>query len=179
MDTGTPRWQRHFLALLPDAAARAALAAIAVPAGARPVHHDDLHLTLAFLGTLAPEGEASAIAAAAAAVRDVPLPAVRLDRLECWREARVCCATETEPSTALNEFAARFTAALAERGLGAAAGKPFLAHVTLARLGRGAPPPTDALLVPAVSWRPEGLALLASGAIPEPGARYRVLQRIA
>lgn len=177
MDAGTPRWQRHFLALLPDAAARAALAALAVPKGARPVHPDDLHLTLAFLGTLAPEGEASSIAAATAALSGMPLPEVRLDRLECWHESRVCCATESTPSTALGEFAARFAAVLADRGLGAAAGPPFRAHVTLARLGRGAPPP-DGPLVPALSWRPEGLALLASGAIPQPGARYRVLQRI-
>jgi 2'-5' RNA ligase len=171
-----PRWQRHFIALMPDAAARDALAAIPVPEGARRPQPDDLHMTLAFLGTLSEDGQAAAIAAAQAAMPAEGLPGVRLDRLESWSEARAFCATVAAPSEALTRLAERLAVCLADRGL-PTDGRRFRPHVTLARLGRGAVI-ADADLATPIAWTPRSLALLASSTVPQPGPRYRVVQKI-
>jgi 2'-5' RNA ligase len=176
VDGPSPRWQRHFLALLPDDAAREALAAIPVPEASRRANPLDLHVTLAFLGTLAPDGQAAALEAAQQAAGAAPLPEVTLDHLECWDDARVFCATAASPLPGMTAFVERLLEGLAARGL-ATESKPHRTHVTLARLGKGHRVP-DRPLSPPVTWRPAGIVLLASSPIPGPGARYHVLNRV-
>lgn len=164
--------QRHFLAVRPDGPALQALAAIDLPPDARRVHPDDLHLTLAFLGSLDEAGEARALRAAATAL-PADLPAIVLGSVEHWVRARVLCAAGgTGVHDLLAPVAARLAAALAAHGF-EPPDKPFRSHVTLARVPRRAQTPARALAVP-IQWRAGEILLLASRASP---VRPRYLTR--
>jgi len=162
---------RYFLALLPDAVARAAMAAL-IPAGVgRPVHSEDLHLTLAFLGDLRVRTSEVLLDTLAAVTAGRGPVEVVLDRVEIWPGPRAACAVGEAPGAAV--LAAALWQCLS--GCGYAADiRPFRAHVTLARgLPRTAEAGVNRLSVP-VTWTSHELALLASA--PEPGTpRYRVL----
>jgi RNA 2',3'-cyclic 3'-phosphodiesterase len=149
--------QRYFLALLPDASARAALHALPVPKGARGVHPKDLHLTLQFLGDLkapSPQGLLDALT-----LPEEPV-AVTLDRWEAWDGARIACATGR--STAAAQLAAILVPQLAALGY-TVDPRPFKLHVTLARAL-----PRDARRAPAralewpIGWKSHELLLVAS-----------------
>jgi len=163
------RPQRHFLALAPDAPARAALAAEPCPDGARPVPAADLHVTLLFLGTLAPEREPDVLQA----MRAVPAGAVRVrfDRLECWAGPRAWVAVPAVEERSVADLAEAFAAALlplvGDR-LTAARKLPFRTHLTIARRVPGAPAPTS--LAAPVEWQAREVLLMASG-LPGP-TRY-------
>jgi 2'-5' RNA ligase len=164
--------QRHFLAVRPDGPALQALTAIDLPHDARRVHPDDLHLTLAFLGSLDAAGEARALRAAATAL-PAELPAIVLGTVEHWARARVLCAAGGAGAhDLLAPVAARLAAALAVHGF-EPPDKPFRSHVTLARVPRRAQTPAAALAVP-IQWRAGEILLLASRASP---ARPRYLIR--
>lgn len=124
-----------FFALWPNAAqreaiARAAAAAIQAVAakGARPVPAENFHFTLCFIGEVG-DGALAAMKSVAAEVRAPPV-IVTLERLEHWRSAGVLCATPARDGP--SELAQRIAAAVAAVGI-APDGKPFRAHVTLAR----------------------------------------------
>lgn len=167
-------FRRHFLALQPDDAARAALAAVPLPAGARVVHPQDLHLTLAFLDTLDAGGEARAREAAGVLVtswRGAP-PEVMLDGLEYWRGPGILCAVASRPPDPLATLAGAVSEVLQAVGLPVER-RPFRSHVTLARkVPRGVAPHRP--LPGVVAWRAGHVALMAStgtAAVP----RYAVL----
>ena len=163
---------RLFYALLPDAAARAALAAaageVARATGGRAPRPENLHLTVAFLGHLAVErlADLSAIGAAAAAhASPFDLTLIRLgvfrDTGIAWLGAeRVPAELHTLVESVRHELRAR--ALPVER-------RAFQAHVTLAR--RCTRPWTGGGLVP-IAWRVDALALMVSETLPE-GPRYR------
>jgi 2'-5' RNA ligase len=156
--------QRHFLAVRPDGPALQALMAIDLPQDARRVHPDDLHLTLAFLGSLDEAGEARALRAAATAL-PADLPAIVLGSVEHWVRARVLCAAGgTGEHDLLAPVAARLAAALAANGF-EPPDKPFRSHVTLARVPRRAQTPARALTEP-IQWRAGEIVLLASRVSP-------------
>jgi len=169
-----PAVTRLFFAVVPDAAARAALAAlareVARETGGRAPREENLHLTLAFLGNLPREriAELTAIGAAAAAAA-TPFP-LALERVGAFREAGVAWAgTETVPAPMQRLFEEL-------RALLRAAGLPterraFHPHVTLARRCRRGPP--IAAMAP-VAWRVESIVLMASETRPD-GAHYRAL----
>lgn len=167
-DVPTPRL---FLALWPDAAARAALAGWrdhwTWPAGAVPTPTANLHLTLHFLGPVAvdrlPQLEA------ALALPAEPF-ALEFGRAELWPggTAVVCPLAAPEPMLRLREALAvvlrRLALPVEERA--------FRPHVTLARKARHAAVPADG---PALAWRvANGFALVQS--LPA-GQDYRVLRR--
>lgn len=164
-----PEPARLFFALVPPQAVRSALAGAAdtvAPPGRR-VHPQDLHLTLAFLGALAPSPaviEAGSLAAAAGA----PF-VVHLDRSGCWRRAGIAWIAPSRPPVALDRLHAALDDALSRRGYPTET-RAFRPHVTLARRARGAPAATA---VP--EWTVTELVLLASG--PPPPPRYRVQAR--
>jgi 2'-5' RNA ligase len=168
--TAEPRWQRHFLALVPDDRAREALAAAAVPPGARVVRAADLHLTLLFLGTLAPEAEGAvlqAVGGSHAAVR------IRLDVVELWKGPRAWVGVPAMEDPRVARLAAEVEAAvlplLGEERLTEARGLPFRTHVTLARAVPGTP--ASLHLVKPVEWEARELRLMASGG-PAAPTRY-------
>lgn len=161
---------RLFLALWPDAATRAALAARQAlwqwPASARPTRHDSLHLTLHFIGPV----DAARVPALLAACDIAPVRCtLSLDSPELWpNQCAVLCAREVPPALAvLHESLAQIL-----RGLALPVEKrPFRAHVTLARHAAGAVPPSDAA---PLRWPVHGHALVQSA-----GGRYTPLARFA
>ena len=184
--------RRLFFALWPDAEQRAALVHATRKAvrssGGRPVPEQSLHVTLAFLGSVAerrlPELQAIAHGVTRATRAGVPL-LVSFDRLVHWTRERILCALGSEPPGGLPApelpGAAEPTGAraLAEslKSETAAAGfspdlKPFRAHVTLAR--KVAHAQSVQPLAP-ILWRFEAFALIESRTDPR-GAVYSVIE---
>lgn len=170
--------RRLFFALWPDEAARGALAqatAAAVSAcAARAVPAQNLHATLAFLGSV-PErriGELGEITRriAASFVPESPV-VLRFDELVHWVGPNILvarCAAESRAARSLAEVlkretrAAGFTPDL----------KPFHAHVTLGRKVACAP---AVPLTHSVSWSFNGFALIESRTAAD-GSAYSVVQ---
>jgi 2'-5' RNA ligase len=170
--------QRLFFALWPQEHERQALARATAKAarscGGRPVPAPNLHVTLAFLGSvpLRRVGELRALAqrTARAFSQDAPL-ALRFETLAHWPRQQILCA--------LAAAAPRGAQALAEALKDCAAAaefspdlKPFHAHVTVARKVTHAPP-RPALR--AVVWRFDAFALLDSRTEPA-GPIYSVIE---
>jgi RNA 2',3'-cyclic 3'-phosphodiesterase len=150
--------------------------------GGRPVAADNLHVTVAFLGSVPQRrlGELAEVARGAAGARrsalggadsaDDPL-ALAFDRLEYWRGAHLLCALPTEPPASIAVLAQKLQDALTGRGF-APDLKPFRPHVTVARKvtrasGVGEMHP--------VLWRFAELALIESRTLPE-GPLYSVVE---
>jgi 2'-5' RNA ligase len=171
--TGAERALRLFFALLPDAPARRALARLAVAVaretGGRATPPGNLHLTLAFLGSVPRERLANVEAIGAQAAAAAAPFRLTLDRLGAFRDARVAWIEPTAEVPAL----AGIAAALADRM--SATGLPvervtFRPHLTLARHVARSPGASGAT----AAWRVEDLALMASDTRPA-GAVYRVI----
>jgi RNA 2',3'-cyclic 3'-phosphodiesterase len=170
--------RRLFFALFPDEAMRQALAEAARNAvrtsGGRPVRTENLHLTLAFLGSVAerrvPELEEIGRQAAASRAGREPSLDIAFDHLEYWRTAQLLCALPAAPPAALVALARRLQALLGGRGF-APDLKPFRPHVTVVR--KVLRPGRIASLHP-VLWRFTELALAESRTRPE-GPLYTVV----
>jgi RNA 2',3'-cyclic 3'-phosphodiesterase len=149
--------------------------------GGRAVPADNLHVTLAFLGSVAerrlPE-LATAARGAAEILRSLgganlpkdPLELV-FDRLEYWRAAHLLCALPTESPARVGDLARMLQDALTARGF-APDVKPFRPHVTVVRKVVR-PGPVDKMQP--VVWRFTELALIESRTLPE-GALYGVVE---
>jgi RNA 2',3'-cyclic 3'-phosphodiesterase len=131
-----PGTLRLFFALTPNAAQKSELAERAAPLvtqlRAQCVPPENLHVTLAFVGSVAEE-KLSQLRDIAAGIRSRPAT-LCFDALEHWEKVHVLCATASDP------LATAPSSVLAERlaSASAAAGfspdiKPFRAHLTLAR----------------------------------------------
>jgi RNA 2',3'-cyclic 3'-phosphodiesterase len=165
----TPDVARLFLALWPDDAVRARLAAYRDawrwPAGAKPVADEKLHLTLHFIGAFARD-RIAALGEALAEVELEPL-GLRAGSAEIWRGG--IAVLSVAPAPALTALHARLGAALAGVGIALEA-RPFAPHVTLARKARGAEPPGDAA---EIEWTARAPVLVESMRVPP--STYRVL----
>jgi 2'-5' RNA ligase len=133
-------WHRCFVALVPDIATRDAFSAMPVGASVRRVPADQLHMTLAFLGSI-PEDKGALVAAALSSVV-VPLPALDGARLEYWpsRAHPRLAVLAFQPSDALAELEGRVRSLVSGVDLPIDDHRPFRPHVTLARLPRDAKP---------------------------------------
>jgi 2'-5' RNA ligase len=151
---------RLFLAVWPDAPARAALAALASEVarrcGGRAVPAAKLHLTLAFLGEADPARVPSG-ALAQVAARSAPFE-LALDRLGAFARAGVAWAGCAGAAPALLDLQAGAESRLREAGF-ALEERPFAPHLTLARHVRG--PVAPASIGP-VAWRVGSFALVES-----------------
>jgi 2'-5' RNA ligase len=167
-DDASPRDERLFFALWPDAATAAALhrvaTALLVPCGGRPSRRETLHLTLAFLGTVAAGRRAEVLDAGASLGADAF--AFVLDHLGWWRHNRIVWAGSLAPCPALDGLVGELRAALAARRLPVEA-RPYVPHVTLLRKAERAP---VAALMHA-SWSAARVSLMASRLAPA-GASY-------
>ena len=170
----TARSPRLFFALLPDAAARGDLDALARElareTGGKAVPAANVHLTLAFLGPVPRDRLAQIEAIGAAAAQGAAAFDVALDRVGHFRAARVAWAGQAPTHAALQRLFDRLRTELASAGLPAEQ-RPFHPHATLARHCRR--PPAD-MPWPGTRWRAEALALMASETLPG-GARYRAV----
>ena len=170
--------RRLFFAFWPDEAQRGALEHNAAKAvrhsGGRPVPAANLHVTLAFLGSVAvariPELQRLARELTPALAAHAPV-SLTFARLVHWKEAQILCAltaAESPPARALATALQQATAALGfspDR-------KPFQAHVTLARKVVR----LDAVprLRP-IEWRFDAFALVDSRTEPS-GPVYSVIE---
>ena len=165
---------RLFFALLPDTAARRALAALAHDlareTGGRATRAENLHLTLAFLGRVPQSRVAQVEAAGARAAATAEPFMLELDRVGVFRSAGVAWAGPREVAPALRQVFATLSAALHEAGFAVEA-RAFHPHLTLAR--RSARPPAERGAL-RVGWRADAIVLMVSETLPA-GAAYRVL----
>jgi len=119
-----------------EALLTAAGSALESAAGSRVMPRANLHLTLAFLGSV-PVARLAALDAPTRDAIEVSRPlatplALSLDRLEHWRKAQLLCATAAQ----VPEGARQLSQCLKERLMAAGFApdlKPFRPHVTLAR----------------------------------------------
>lgn len=167
-----PESRRLFFALWPDAQLRvrlAGLSALAARAGGRRVDLANLHLTLAFLGSVDAARQAC-LCAQAAAIR-CPRFTVQLDRFGYWRSSRVLwLGCSSDPPLGLQTLRARINDGLHRCGMVPEPG-PFEAHVSLVRkVDRGPRERT----VEAVNWPVERFCLVQSHTLPG-GAVYDLL----
>jgi 2'-5' RNA ligase len=176
--------RRLFFALWPDEDQRAALtraaARVVRHCGGRPVPGENLHVTLAFLGSV-PEprlAELGAIARHAAATfpRSALPVAVSLETLEHWARPQVLTVLggRDEPQAAASgapALARLLSSAAAAAGFSPDL-KPFRVHVTLAR--KVARPPRSSV-IGKVHWSFDAFALVESRTLPE-GPVYSVVE---
>ena len=170
--------QRLFFALWPEEAGREALAGAAAKAvrrsGGRAVPPANLHVTLAFLGSVpqrrVPEVRHLGRLAAGHCLQQKPLE-LRFDRLAHWPRQQILCAVAAEEDPRACALAAALKDAAATAGFTPDL-KPFRAHVTLARQVAHPPP---ARTLRETRWRFRGFALLDSRTEPG-GPVYSVLE---
>jgi len=177
--------RRLFFALWPDEAMRRAMAEAtrnaARASGGRPVPAVNLHVTLAFLGSV-PERQMSQLGAIArraatlcGAAAPPPADGTRIElafeHLEYWRAAHLLCAVPAEPPAPVAALARRLQALLSEGGF-APDLKPFRPHVTVVRKVSRAGP---AGKMHPVVWRFAELALIESRPLAA-GALYSVVE---
>ena len=162
--------QRLFVALWPDAGARAQLAKVAatVAVHGRAVNQANLHLTLVFLGQVEVERQASAARAMrAAAGTGFDLT---LDRFGYFSASRVLWLGSTRPPPELPALRARLAEGMGRAGFALERGD-FKAHVTLMRDCAG---PASAVLAEPMLWRVRRLALVRSTPA-RGGSRYALI----
>jgi RNA 2',3'-cyclic 3'-phosphodiesterase len=161
--------------------ALAAPAALAVPG--RRVPAESLHITLCFLGEV-DEAQIPAISSALDSLRRSASITLAVGEV-LWlppRRPRVCAVALIDSSGTLGALQASLSSVLDEGGWYVPERRPFLAHVTVARLGReqprqppavGAPGGLEPFAVPSVSlyrsWPGSRYEALASVALPAPG----------
>jgi RNA 2',3'-cyclic 3'-phosphodiesterase len=176
--------RRLFFALWPDEEQRAALAHAVRKAvracGGRPVPGANVHLTLAFLGSV-PQTRAAELSdiarrTAAGFPREAVPLRLTLERLAHFGQAQVLAADATRDAP-LEDVQALARALAAET---AAAGfspdlKPFRPHVTVARKVTRAP--RSSAMRP-VEWRFDSFALIESRTL-ETGPVYSVVESYA
>jgi 2'-5' RNA ligase len=160
---------RLFIALWPTPALRQRLVAHQAawnwPARTALTAHDDLHLTLHFIGAV-PTSRLDEIQQGLRV--DAPRIALALDSFEVWRNGCAVCRPGRTP-VALAALHAALAQALRALDLPLEQ-RPFRPHVTLARHAIGATPPQAPLL----HWSARGYSLVASA-----DGRYTPLTRYA
>jgi 2'-5' RNA ligase len=170
-----PAVQRLFFALWPDASTATALRTAQqtlCQSDGRPLHPEDLHLTLVFLGDVV-AGRLPCVQAAADQVSVAPFE-LTLTQHGYWRGPRVSWLAPDQTPQPLSDLVDQLWTALADCGF-TRESRPFSAHLTLARKAR--PVPTRPLAT-AIPWRVDSFVLAASGSGGRP-PRYRQLGRWA
>jgi len=148
---------RLFFALWPDPETAAALAGLALrlaqDSGGRPVPVGKIHLTLAFLGEVAPERMPAALEAATLRARGFEGV---LDQVGSFRRAGVAWAGMADPPRGLIGLERKLASRLREAGF-ALEEREFTPHVTLARrTGRAVP---RAAIAP-IPWAADAFTLV-------------------
>jgi RNA 2',3'-cyclic 3'-phosphodiesterase len=163
---------RLFLALWPDEGVRAQLVRwsreLKGLCGGRPTRAPDLHLTLAFLGTVE-AGRVADVERAAGTVAPIAATLL-LDRPGFWKSNRIAWAGASAAPAAIERLALDLRSALARAAIGFD-DKPFATHVTLLR---GAHEPRAMPALAPVRWEVDGFVLARSQ--PQAGnRRYEIV----
>jgi len=164
--------QRLFFALWPDKPVRDALLRLRrhLPAvSGRPTHREDLHVTLAFLGSVDADRQrcVETVADGIAA----PSFDLVIDRFGYWARPRILWCGPSDTPEALGRLVGELQADLTDCGF-EPEDRPYAAHVTLARKAEKM---TFPAFDPSVSWPVREFVLVASRSGGEP-PRYEVLR---
>jgi 2'-5' RNA ligase len=163
---------RMFFALWPDAPARAALAglahAIARTAGGRAPAVANLHLTLAFVGHVAPDRVAVLREAGRGVAAEISPFTLVLDRVGAFRDGGIAWIGAAEIAAGLADIAERLARRLSVEGFRVDR-RAYAPHLTLARKCQRLP--ADARMA-RITWRVGELALVESVLRPD-GPFYR------
>lgn len=182
-------WHRTFIALVPDASTRDAWDALRIGevVAVRRVAADQLHMTLAFLGSISREHGTALAAGLASVVAALPaLPELNVERFAYWpsaAHARLAVLT-FERAQPLVDLEASVCALVRGLGLPVDDHRPFRPHVTLARMPRDAKPvPCEAMLAGAAAAAALPASRFAkltlySSTLGRSGARYRALAEV-
>lgn len=163
---------RHFFAFWPDEDTRDQLAAVAEqlpPGTGRIVPRQNLHITLAFLGSL-DRPVVKRLREGAAAIPARPF-SLQLDDMGWWRKPRVIWLTATEVPAALLELAAALNDLVVSQGIRPDS-RPYRPHLTVAR--KAGKKPAEIAWQP-IDWRIDSFCLVHSNTLPE-GAVYDVIE---
>lgn len=168
MNANTTDTLRLFFALWPDDATRAALQQMQAHIKGRLIPYDNLHLTLAFLGSQ----PASIISSADDILARLAAPAMQLtlDRLGYFSRNHIAWAGIHQPPAGLLALQQEIANALRKHNISFDSQQSFKPHITLAR---DASPPPDISFTP-IQWRASQVALVKSVTNAE-GARYEVV----
>ena len=162
---------RLFFALWPDDAVRARLAhwsrELHAVCGGRRTLAENLHVTLAFLGSVDDQHVAEIERAANEVAPSVV--SLVLDRPGYWKHNRIAWAGTSIVPPGLEALVSGLRGALEKSRIRFDA-KSFVSHVTLLRDARE--PAAMPALAP-VEWRLDGFALVQSVALPR-GSRYEI-----
>ena len=162
---------RYFFALWPDAATRDRLAAIGAqlsPGTGKLVARRNLHLTLAFLGTLdAPIVEKLKQGAASINTGAFTL---QFDQLGWWRKPQVAWLGATHAPRALQDLVVAVNGLLATHAI-KPDDRPYQPHLTIAR--KVANLPLEFAFDPVI-WPVRSFSLVQSRTLPT-GAEYEVI----
>ena len=159
--------RRVFFALWPTAAMQEALVAAASKmlgtlSSGRPVPRENLHLTLAFVGSV-PDSSLPALQEIAHAVSGTGSRVeLSFDAIEYWRRSEILCAAANHAPSEAAAFAEALKQALLS-GRFAPDLKPFRAHVTLARQVKRRPAERT---LARVTWSFSDFALIDSRSSP-------------
>ena len=160
---------RYFFAVWPPAATAAALEGWAKKLEGRVTPAEKIHLTLAFLGPIAPEKAQEAPRSIKGRAHVLPI-----EKAQYWKHNRIVWAGPRETPAALAALVEALHASLRQAGY-ILEERPFAAHVTLLR---SAPPPRELPPLPAVEWPVSELTLVRS-AVSNKGSAYEIVQRFA
>jgi 2'-5' RNA ligase len=162
---------RLFFALWPDDEVRAQLAGwsreLHALCGGRPTRPENLHVTLAFLGSVE-EVRVAEVERAAGTVRPRACPLI-LDQPGYWKHNRIAWAGASVVPPGLEALVSGLRGTLAKSQIRFDA-KSFVSHVTLLREARE--PRAMPALAP-IEWRLDGFALVQSVTLPQ-GSRYEI-----
>jgi 2'-5' RNA ligase len=164
---------RLFFALWPDDGVRAQLTRwgreLHAVCGGRPTRPENLHLTLAFLGSVE-DARVAEVERAAAEVSPCTALLV-LDQPGYWKHNRIAWTGASTVPGELDVMVAELRSALARSNIDFDA-KQFVSHVTLVRDARE--PKAMPALEP-IRWKLDAFALVRSVSQPR-GSRYEVLK---
>jgi len=162
------RSSRYFFAVWPPAATATELEGWAKKLEGRVTPAEKIHLTLAFLGPVAPEKALAAARSVTARAHVLPI-----EKAQYWKHNRIVWAGPRETPAALAALVEALHASLRQAGYTLEA-RPFAAHVTLLR---SAPPPGELPALPGVEWPVSELTLVRS-AVSNKGSAYEIVQRV-
>ena len=145
----------------------------------RPLVAESLHVTLCFLGWRA-AGDVQAIAAACRAVAAEPAPLLSLGDPR-WlppRRPRVLAVELNDRDGAVTRAQARLSEVLAAGGWYEPEKRPYLPHVTVARVAHRGRVPTDLPPAPAAPEFNASRVVLYRSRLLRSGARYEALSTV-
>ena len=138
--------------------------------GGRRVPADNLHLTLAFLGTVR-QAQQHCLEQALDRLT-IPTVEMTFDRVGCFRRSGILWLGMSHPPIAVKQLADNLEKPLVECGFSIES-RPFHPHITIARRYTGIDP-VDTVIEP-FNWLIDKITLLESHTLPG-GARYHVLR---